>query len=82
MAANTVTHHKYREFKISIIYFQFKGGLIEGVLWEPNGDLMDPLKESITFSIDGSKVPAKCLCIPSMFPHECSLNIDKVSNVL
>lgn len=60
-----------------LLEIRFKAGLIEGVLWEPNADLMEPLKESTAFSIDGSKVPAKCLCIPSIFPHECSLNIDK-----
>ncbi|MPC97493.1 hypothetical protein E2C01_092811 [Portunus trituberculatus] len=59
---------------------EIRDGCIEGAVWEPTSDVMEPLKESITFSINGNEVPTKCLCIPHINPHKCSLQVDKVSS--
>ncbi|KAG0700249.1 hypothetical protein GWK47_025643 [Chionoecetes opilio] len=71
-------NRKFSHKKVMSVYrLQFQAGFIEGVVWEPTSDVMEPLQESIAFSIKGNEVPAKCLCLPDKLPHECSLHGDK-----
>lgn len=65
-----------------LLEIRFQNGYIEGAVWEPTSDVMEPLKESVAFSINGNEVPAKCLCIPHIHPHKCSLQMNKRKGIV
>ncbi|KAK8739748.1 hypothetical protein OTU49_003178 [Cherax quadricarinatus] len=67
-----------------LVEIRYKAGSLEGVHWEPSleQNILAPLNESIVFTIDGNEEPPKCLCIPHIYPHTCTLEIDKRKGVV
>nr|XP_045605623.1 F-box only protein 31-like [Procambarus clarkii]XP_045605624.1 F-box only protein 31-like [Procambarus clarkii]XP_045605625.1 F-box only protein 31-like [Procambarus clarkii]XP_045605626.1 F-box only protein 31-like [Procambarus clarkii]XP_045605628.1 F-box only protein 31-like [Procambarus clarkii]XP_045605629.1 F-box only protein 31-like [Procambarus clarkii] len=67
-----------------LVEIRYKAGSIEGVQWESSleQNVFNPLKESIIFTIIGNEEPPKCVCIPNIYPHNCTLEIDKRKGIV